>query len=201
MLPFTKVIKSESKRFFLAVVGRLHEDKLCGTSQGMVPTKVETVHKAPLFHIESNADRHGLLSPTRGQHSKRLGGRITLQSVLINKSKFLKATRYAEINEENCGIKVPGGGDLEPVKLARDPASNRPKTYVSLKTVLKILSVSGSLLALVGRKRTVVRDNLYPQKPPCLRLLTFAQRSSALPWLVDDRAALHPHRIWRLLTR
>ena len=44
------------------------------------------------IHIESNLDRLGLLSPTHGQRSQQQSGQITLQSVLNDKPKFLKAT-------------------------------------------------------------------------------------------------------------
>ena len=48
-----------------------------------------------ILHIESNLDRLGLLSPTHSQRSQHQSGRIPLQSVLINKPEFFKATRYA----------------------------------------------------------------------------------------------------------
>ena len=44
--------------------------------------------------IESNLDRLGLLSPTHGQRSQQQSGQNTLQSVLINRPKFLKAARH-----------------------------------------------------------------------------------------------------------
>ena len=55
---------------------------------------VDPVHQTSLFHTESNSDRLGLLSPTHGQRSRQQSGQITLQSVLINKPKFLKATHH-----------------------------------------------------------------------------------------------------------
>ena len=60
--------------------------------QAMAPANVKTVHQTSLLHIESNLDRLGLLSPTHGQRSQQQSGQITLQPVLINKSKLLKAT-------------------------------------------------------------------------------------------------------------
>ena len=84
-------------------LGELHEDKLCDILQAMAPTNVETVHQTSLFQIESNPDRHGLLSPTHGQRSQQQSGQITLQSVLINKPKFLEAIKH----------EVHGGGGLE----------------------------------------------------------------------------------------
>ena len=59
--------------------------------QAMAPTKIKTVHQTSLLHIESNLDRLGMLSPTTSVRSKK-NGTITLQPILINKSKFLKAT-------------------------------------------------------------------------------------------------------------
>ena len=71
--------------------------------QAMVPTNVKTVHQPSLLYIESNLNRLGLLSPTNGQRSQQQRGRITgLQSVLIKKSKFHKATYCTEI----CKIEI-----------------------------------------------------------------------------------------------
>ena len=69
----------------------------------MTPTNVQTVHQTSLLHIESNLDRLGLLSPTHGQLSQQQSRQITLQSVLINKSKFLKTTHRTEIRK----IEIP----------------------------------------------------------------------------------------------
>ena len=65
----------------------------------MAPTNVEAVHQTSLFDIESNHDRVGLLSPTHGQRSQQQSGQITLQSGLINKPKFLKATHHTGIEK------------------------------------------------------------------------------------------------------
>ena len=71
--------------------------KSCATLQAMAPTNVKTVHQTSLLHVESNLDRLGMLSPTHDQRSQQQSGQITLQSVLINKSKFLKATHRTKI--------------------------------------------------------------------------------------------------------
>ena len=71
--------------------------------QAMAPTNVKTVHETSLLHIESNLGRLGLLSPTHGQRFQQQSGQITLQSVLINTSKFLKATHRTEIRK----IEIP----------------------------------------------------------------------------------------------
>ena len=72
--------------------------------QAMAPTNNQTVHPTYLLHIESSLDRLGMLSPTHDQRvlSKK-NGKITLQPVLINKSKFLKATHCTEIRK----IEIP----------------------------------------------------------------------------------------------
>ena len=63
----------------------------------MAPTNIKTVHQTSLLHIiESNLDRLGLLSPTHDQRSQQQTGQFALQLVLINKSKFLKATHIVE---------------------------------------------------------------------------------------------------------
>ena len=70
------------------------------SQQVMAPTNVKAVHLTyVLLHIESNFDRLGLLSPTHDQRSQQRSGQVTLQSVLINKSKFLKATHRTEIRK------------------------------------------------------------------------------------------------------
>ena len=74
--------------------------KSYATLQAMVPTNVETVNQASVLHItESNLDRLGFLSPTHDQRSQQQTGQITLQPVLIDKSKFLKATHCTEIRK------------------------------------------------------------------------------------------------------
>ena len=67
------------------------------------------------------------------------------------------------------------------MKPARESASSRPKPCAYLKNS-RILPVRRSLLALVGRKQTMARDQLFPQKPPGSRLV-FRSRdvSSAVP--------------------
>ena len=75
------------------------KDTKYATLQAMAPTNVKTVHQTSLHHIESNLDRLGLLSPTHDQHSQQQTGQIALQPVLINKSKFVKATHCTKIGK------------------------------------------------------------------------------------------------------
>ena len=79
--PTIKVIKNATKT--ILALGGLHKDNLCDILQVMSPTNVETIHQTSLFHIESNLDRLGLLSPNHDQRSQQKIGQIPLQSVLM----------------------------------------------------------------------------------------------------------------------
>ena len=186
-------------------IGGIHKAKLCEVFQGMArPINVKTIHQASILHTESSLDRLGLLSLTCGYRSQQQSGQDTVQSVLINKQAQVSLDHTSCRNKETSKTEVHGGGDLELVKLAREPASSRSKLCASLENAPRILPVRRSLLALVGRKQSVARDQLSPQKPPGSRLpVILAHKDSALPdpWFVDDEAALRPHRIWRLLTQ
>ena len=56
----------------------------------------------PPYSISRATDRLGFLSPTYDQRSQQQTGQIALQPVLINKSKFLKATHCTTINKLKC---------------------------------------------------------------------------------------------------
>ena len=96
--------------------------KYHATLQAMAPTDVKTVHETSLLHIESSLDRLGLWSPTHGQRSQKESGQITLQSVLINKSKFLKATHSTEIRK----IEIPRSIVVEALSWRSRRASQHP---------------------------------------------------------------------------
>ena len=89
----------------LGPTGTQIESKSDATLQAMARTNIKTVHQTSLLHIyiESNLDRLGLLSPTHDQRSQQQTGQIALQPVLINKSKFLKATHRRKIRK----IEIP----------------------------------------------------------------------------------------------
>ena len=99
----------------------------------MAPTNTKTVHQTSLLHIESNLDPLGMLPPTHDQRSQQKNGKNTLQPVLINKAKFLKATHCTEIRKIEIPRSMVRGGGLELVKPAREPASRHPKPCASLK--------------------------------------------------------------------
>ena len=77
--------------------GSTWRQKLCdSTSNGT--DQCQNGSQTSLLHIERNLDRLGLSSPTHDQRSQQQSKQITLQSVLINKSKFLKATHDITTN-------------------------------------------------------------------------------------------------------
>ena len=86
------------------------------------------------------------------------------------------------------------------MKPTREPASSRPKPCASLKKPPDLARLP-LLVALVGRKMTVVRHQFFPKKIYRFTPLILAHRGSALPWLVDDRPALRLRRIWCVPTR
>ena len=137
--------------------------------------------------------------PTHDQRSQQQSGQITVQSVLINKSKFLKITHGTKIRK----IEIPevhGGGSLELVKPAREPASSRPRPCASLKKPHESCP-----FATPCRPRRKKKDrgqtSSFPSETSRFAPLILVHRGSALPWLVDDRAALRIRRTWCALTR
>ena len=158
------------------------DKKLCGaTSNGT------DQNQTSLLHIESSLDRLGLLSPAHDQRSQQQSGQITPQPVWINKCKFFKATHRTEAH---------GGGGLKLVKPAREPTFGRPKPCASLKKPHE----SCPFAAPCGprRKKITVRGqtSAFPSETSGFAPLILAHRGSALPCLVDDRAALRLRRIW-----
>ena len=68
-------------------------------------------------------------------------------------------------NKENWNAEVHGGGVLE-LKPAREPAYSRPKPCASLEKPHESCPFAAPCWPL---DQTVVRDQLFPQKPPGLR--------------------------------
>ena len=89
---------------------------------------------------------------------------------------------------------------LELLKPAREPASSRSKPWPSLKKSHE----SCSFAAPCGprrKKKDRTQTSVFPSETSRFAPLILAHRGSALLWLVDDRAALHLHRIWCVPTR
>ena len=149
-----------------------------------------TVHQTSLLHTEIGPDSIELLSPTQGQRSQPQSEKTTFNSVFPSFSKSHVVQKY-----RNSCAEVHGGKGLEPVKLAREPASRRPEPRASLKNAPRTLPVRRFMQALVGEKTD--RNMSFPSgNAPGARLLFLANKGLALPWLVNDRAALRPRRIW-----
>ena len=108
-------------------------------------------------------------------------GQITLQPVLINQSKFLKATHRTKIRK----IEIPWSMVLELVKLAREPASSRPKPCACLKKSHEscpFAAPCGPCRKKNGRDQT----SAFPSETSRFAPLILAHRGSALPWPVED---------------
>ena len=107
--------------------------------------------------IDTNCCR----SPTASVFSNKADK--SLQSVMINKSKFLKATRHAGIKN----IEIPRPMVVEALGRRSRRASQHPVVQNPVcipENTPRMFPVRPSLLALVGRKQTVVRDYFFPQK-------------------------------------
>ena len=89
---------------------------------------------------------------------------------------------------------------LELVKPAREPASSRPKPCAFLKKPYK----SCPFAAPCGprrKKNDRGQRSAFPSETSRFKPVILAHRGSALPWLVNDRAALRLRRIWCVPTR
>ena len=170
--PSSEVIKRDTKRFLYSsyyTIGGLHEDKFYATFY------------KDWDHCQNSSSN--LLTPYREQPRST---RIVVAYPPRPAFSATKRTNYAQINfapqarvsqghtscrnTENRNAEVHCGGGLGLVMSAREPASSRPKPYASLKNTPRILPVRRFLLVLIERKQTMVRDQLFPQKPPGSRL-------------------------------
>ena len=80
------------------------------------------------------------------------------------------------------------------MELAREPASTRPKPCASLKSAIN-LARSPLLVALVGRNKDRGQKSAFPSETSWFKPVVLVYMGLALPWLVDDRAALRLRRI------
>ena len=154
--------------------------------------------KPPLLHIESSLDRLGLLSPTHDQRSQQQIGQIRSNqfwSTIFQVSQGHPSYK----NRGKWNTEVHGGGGLELVKPAREPASIRPKPCASLKKPHE----SCPFAAPCGprkKKNDRGQRSAFPSETSRFALSILAHRGSALPCLVNDRAALRLRRIWCIPT-
>ena len=86
------------------------------------------------------------------------------------------------------------------MKPAREPASSRPKLCASLKKPHE----SCPFAAPCGprrKKNDFGQRSASPSETSRFALSILAHRGSALPWLVNDQAALRLRRIWSTMVR
>ena len=133
--------------------------------------------------------------------------RLPTTSVLSKKPEKLRSNRFWSTspsfsrphilyrNKENWNTEVHGGGGLELVKPAREPASSRPKPCAFLKKPHE----SCPFAAPCGprrKKNDRGQRSAFPSETSRFKPVILAHRGSALLWLVNDRAALRLRRIW-----
>ena len=97
-------------------------------------------------------------------------------------------------------MKYRGPWWWRPWKPAREPASSRPKPCASLKKPHE----SCPFAAPSGprrKKNDSGQISAFPSETSRFALSILAHSGSALPWLVNDRAALRLRRIWCVPTR
>ena len=131
--------------------------------------------------------------------------RLPTTSVLSNKSDKHVPTSFDQQFQVSQGhtsykikkIEIPRSmvvEGLELVKPAREPASSRPKPCASLKKPHE----SCPFAAPCGprrKKNDRGQGSAFPSETSRFALSILAHRGSALPWLVNDRAALCLRRI------
>ena len=142
--------------------------------------------------IVTSIDSDCCCLPTASVLSNR-ADKLRSLSVLINESKFLKATHRTQIRK----IEIPGvhgGGGLELMKPAREPASSRPKSCASLKKPRKSCPFAAPYDPR-RKEKDCGQTSAFPSETSRFAPLTLAHRGSALPWFVDDRATLCLRRI------
>ena len=168
--------------------------KSYATLQAMAPTNNKTVHQTSfLLHTESSLDWLELLSPTHDQRSQQQIGPIGSNRF---DQQFQVSQGYTSYkNKENWNTEVHGGGGLELVKPACESTSSRPKPYASLKKPHESCPFAAPC-GPRGKKNYRGQRSAFPSETSRFALLILAHRGSALPWLVNDRAALRLRRIW-----
>ena len=167
--------------------------------QAVAPTDIKTVHQTPLLHIESNLDPLGMLWPTHDQRSQQKNWKITLQPVLINKSKFLKVTHCSEIRK----IKIPRSMVVEALSWWSRRASQHPAVQSPVQPWKRPTNLARSPLLVSPRRKKNDRGqtSAFSSETSRFKPVVLAHRGSAFPWFVDDRAALRLRRIWCVPTR
>ena len=97
--------------------------------------------------------------------------------------------------------KFHGSGGLELVKPAHKPASSRPRAPCIPEKRPRSLARSPLYVDPRRKKTDLGPRSVFLPEISRFALSILAHKGSALPWLVDNRAALRPRRVWCKLTR
>ena len=157
----------------------------------MAPTNIKTVHQTSFTPYREQPRSTRIVVAYPRPAFSATNPTNTFQPVLINNSKFLKATHRTKIRK----IEIPRSMVVELVKPAGEPASCRPKPCASLKKPHE----SCPFAAPCGprrKKNDRGQRSAFPSETSRFALSILAHRGSAPPWLVNDRAALRLRRIW-----
>ena len=143
--------------------------KIYAILQAMAPTNNNTVHQTSFtpYREQPRSTRIVVAYPRPAFSATNRTN--TSQPVSINNSKFLKATHRTKIKK----IKIPRSMVVEALSWWSRRANQHPAVQSPVHPWKSPMNLAGSPLhvALVGRKMTVVRDQLFPQKPPGSRFL------------------------------
>ena len=131
--------------------------------------------------------------------------RLPTTSVLSNKSdKYVPTSFYQQFQVsqghtscKNKEIEIPRSMVVEAVKPACEPASSRPKPCGPLKKPHECCS-SAAPCGPRRKKNDRGQRSAFPSETSRFAPSILAHRGSALPSLVNDRAALRLRRIWFL---
>ena len=164
----------------------------------MAPTNSKTVHQTSFtpYREQPRSTRIVVAYPRPAFSATNRTN--TFQPVLINNSKFLKATHRTKIRK----IEIPRSMVVEALSCWSRRASQHPavtKPCASLKKPHE----SCPFAAPCGprrKKNDRGQRSAFPSETSRFALSILAHRGSALPWLVNDRAALRLRRIWCCVT-
>ena len=119
-------------------------------STRIAPTIVKTVNQTSLFHIESNLDQLGLLSPTHGQRYQQQSGTNHALTSFEQRAYVIQGHTSCRNKENPNTAETLGEGGLEVVKLARELAFMGLITCTVLGNALRMFPARRSLSALAS---------------------------------------------------
>ena len=139
----------------------------------MAPANVKTVHQTSLLYNiyqygeQPRSTRNVVAYPQPAFSATK---RTSCAPTSLDQQVRVSQDHTSYINKgKKWNTEVHGGGGLEVVKLAREPASSHRRPCASLESPTN-LSHSPLLVGPVGTKLIVVGDHIFPQKPPGSRL-------------------------------